>query len=259
VLKREDEVSNGFKQKSEEIKRYEPLEQVIGPRRQQLAREGLTEAQAINQLFALSDFAAQDLPGFIRYMAQARGLDLRTLVPQAASSQEQPTEEQYVDPNLAALNKRVDTVAGALEKFFQSQQQQQVQTTQSQIEAFRTDPKHSHFDAVRPQMAALLQTGQAKDLQEAYDMAVYANPTIRQQLIDQQRQEWEAAQAAEAAKRQEEQRKADEEKRRVADEAKRKASLNLRPTGALPGRSGPGSKSIEETAREVADRMFSGA
>ena len=46
-----------------------------------------------------------------------------------------------------------------------------------------------HFEAVREDMAALLQAGRAKDLKDAYDMAVYANPQTRQALLEQQRQE----------------------------------------------------------------------
>jgi hypothetical protein len=51
-------------------------------------------------------------------------------------------------------------------------------------------------------MAALLQAGQAKDLQDAYEQAVWANPQTRTSLIAQQQQEAKAkaTQTAQAAK-----------------------------------------------------------
>jgi hypothetical protein len=69
----------------------------------------------------------------------------------------------------------------------QSQQQQQQETLNSEIQSFAKDAVH--FEAVREDMAALLQAGRAKDLKDAYDMAVYANPQTRQALLEQQRQE----------------------------------------------------------------------
>ena len=54
-------------------------------------------------------------------------------------------------------------------------------------------------------MADLLSKGVAQSLQEAYDMAVYANPTLRQSLIaahtSQSRQSTEQQQRAEAARK----------------------------------------------------------
>lgn len=49
----------------------------------------------------------------------------------------------------------------------------------SEIEAFREDPAHPHFDAVQATMAKLLETEQAPDLQSAYDAAVAINPALR--------------------------------------------------------------------------------
>jgi len=57
---------------------------------------------------------------------------------------------------------------------------------QSEIEAFRSDPAHPHFDQVLPVMTALLESGQAPGLKEAYEQAVWSNPTLRSTLQGQQ-------------------------------------------------------------------------
>lgn len=55
VLKREKEVSDGFAQKSAELKEYEPLKSVIGPRQHALSAAYGSVANGIQTLFALSD------------------------------------------------------------------------------------------------------------------------------------------------------------------------------------------------------------
>ena len=49
-------------------------------------------------------------------------------------------------------------------------------------------------------MGHLLKAGAAKDMQEAYDQATWANPVIRQQLLEQQSEATKATQAAAVAK-----------------------------------------------------------
>jgi hypothetical protein len=49
----------------------------------------------------------------------------------------------------------------------------------AEIEAFRADPAHPHFDAVHAHMGQLLETGAAPDLESAYHAAVAMNPALR--------------------------------------------------------------------------------
>jgi hypothetical protein len=50
---------------------------------------------------------------------------------------------------------------------------------QSEIEAFRSDPAHPHFDAVHQRMGQLLEAGAAPDLESAYHAAVAMDPALR--------------------------------------------------------------------------------
>lgn len=75
------------------------------------------------------------------------------------------------------------------------------------IEDFASKPEHVHFSKVQPLMQALLASGQAETLEEAYDLAVHANPETRalrlaEHAATEERKRTEAAAAkAEAARR----------------------------------------------------------
>lgn len=66
----------------------------------------------------------------------------------------------------------------------------------AEIEAFRADPAHPHFDAVQAQMGQLLETGAAPDLDSAYHAAVAMNPALRSTAIQPQRTQQEDKTAA---------------------------------------------------------------
>jgi hypothetical protein len=49
----------------------------------------------------------------------------------------------------------------------------------AEIERFRADPAHPHFEAVHVRMGQLIEAGAASDLETAYNMAVAADPALR--------------------------------------------------------------------------------
>lgn len=58
---------------------------------------------------------------------------------------------------------------------------------------------HPHFDAVLPQVIELFQANPQRDLREAYEMAVWMNPQLRETLISKERQSVEQKAANERA------------------------------------------------------------
>ena len=58
-----------------------------------------------------------------------------------------------------------------------SEAQAQARAT-ADVQAFAADPHHPYFQRVRGQMGDLLRSGRAHTLQEAYDLAVTANPDL---------------------------------------------------------------------------------
>jgi len=171
VAKREQEIDHGLRRKSEEMKRYEPLEQLIAPHRSKWTMAGMDEVSAIRTLLAAQDMLETKPAEAIQHLARAYGVNIANL---SAQPQGQPQAQPAPDshPEIAALKQQLQTL------------QAQVQTAQtapivSQIEAFQNDPANLYFENVRDDMAVLLNNGKAKDLKEAYEMACWMRPDIR--------------------------------------------------------------------------------
>src|SRR6185503_16944542 len=166
-------------QKIAEIRRnYEPLERHIGPRREAWALQGFTPNTALEHLFALSDYATRDKPGFIRWFAQQHGVDIGEL---SSGGDNAP------DSKLTALEQRVQR----FEQTEQQRQQQAVEQSRAQVnaavEAFAADTKaHPYFKDVESDIAAILpgirqqnpNASHKELLQIAYDKATRVNDTV---------------------------------------------------------------------------------
>ncbi len=160
-----------------------------------------------------------------------------------ANQQAQPNEAQnaWADPELVRLRSEIAELKQfqqeriAREQAAQAAEVQRVyQSTKAELDAFAKDK--SDFEAVRQDMAALIQAGAAKDLQDAYEKAVWANPQTRAARL-------EAERKAEDAKRQAE-----------AEKARRAAAINVR----SDSRVNPApAASMRETMERAAERLFS--
>lgn len=171
---------------------YAEFDRVLTPYTRQWAIDGMNPAQAVHQVLALSDMAREDPVGFIKYLANYRGIDLKTLA--------QPAEEEYIDPQVRELRRQHAEVQARLNQFEQmtqhQQQQTQVQnyqrafhTTNAAIDNFASQtgpdgkPLYPDFDKLEEDMAALIETGRAKTVHEAYETAKWANPFTRAKLL----------------------------------------------------------------------------
>lgn len=95
----------------------------------------------------------------------------------------------------------------------------EMQQTTNEIETFRSDSAHPHFNAVTGLMASIIRSGVASTLEEAYSLAVKAHPETSKAL-----------EAEATAKRQ-----AEEATRQKALAARRKAgSIRSGPGGSTP-------------------------
>jgi hypothetical protein len=212
AIKREEEVSRGFAQKAEELRRWTELEGIIAPRREYFKRFGHdSDVKAINHLLTLSDSMERDPAGTLAFLAQHYGVSPNGTgaQPQRAQPQPQPTQQHQPQDIRAAIQEEIG-----------------LSNARSQIEEFAADAAHPHFQAVRPLMSHLLQSGQAATLDAAYDAAVWANPTLRSERI-----------AADKAKDEAASREKLEAKKRASN-----ASLNGAPHGAAPGKKADGKR-----------------
>ena len=239
VLKREKDIETGKAQWDQKGERLNRLDTVLAPRRERFQLAGFDEVRAIEALFAAQDFLERDPAGGLTYLARQYGVDLGRL---AGGAQGQAASEPPMHPALRQLAGEVNSLKGALAQQ-QSAAEQAVQSRfLSEVEAFSTDPSNPYVDNVREDMIALLQSGRAASLKDAYDKAVWANPetrTLVQQSLEDQRRS--AAETAARAKAQ----------------AARHASGSI--TGSPSPGSSPASAGPAPTLRDELARAFSEA
>jgi hypothetical protein len=152
----------------------------------------------LNTAYVLRTKSPQEKGQLLLKLAKEFGADLR------GASQPQSNG----DPRYNQLTHEVQTLKSTLNQQIAAQKQQEDKAIHSTIDAFAADPKNIHFETVKPHMAALLRGGMAKDMQDAYDQAVYANPQTRSTLLQQQNAESDEKRLAEKKAKAEQARRA---------------------------------------------------
>ena len=232
-IRRSEEMHRGLEQFRDKAQFGDSMAQAIQPYAQTIQSLGVHPAVAVQKLMAADHnlrYGSQEQKAqMLASIARDYGVDLSQGLPEAPRT----------DPNVSALQQQVQQLTGWIQQQSKAQEQRELETLNSEIQRFSSDPANKHFEAVRSDMVALLQSGMVSTLQEAYDRAVYANPMTRSQLLAEQ-------QAAVDAKRKAEQQA-------KAQEAKRAAAVNVTRRGSQPAKRPIGS--MEDTIRETAERL----
>lgn len=188
------EISDDYARNTETQGRLAKLDAAIGDRSQVLAAQYGSVEQGLQNLFAISDMATKNPQGFLLWFAQQRGINLTSLTGQDPPQGEQPADASH--PLMAEVSK----LRSQLQDMQTHQQAERQSQLQAEISSFGSDPSRPYFNDVRLQMAALMQSGSAKTLQEAYDQAVWARPDIRGTFLEEERKRALEANAAIVAK-----------------------------------------------------------
>lgn len=221
-------------QNSEYRRQFEPLGQMLAPYAQKWAREGLDTVGGLRAMLSWRDAIEQDPGGTILELARHFGVDLQQAV------EGQP----YVDPTTQALQSQVEALTQQLQQFQtsaqQSQQQQQAEYFFSQLRAFETAADaqgnllHPFLDQnVLHNMSHFHATGQARDPEEAYQLAVQLSPAYREAAAKQAEQK---AIAEANAKRQ---------------EAAQRSAIAGKPTAGTGDRGARGKTSLDDAIRSA--------
>lgn len=167
VAKREQEVDNGFRV----LQDYKGLEEFTPIVRQ----AGTTHADVMRKAIDWERSLQQDPINTVIHVARMAGVNLQALVSgqQDQILQRRPQQAQQ-QPTPQPVNVEA-TVEQVLRK----------RDTETQVNAFISDPANVHAEAVLDDMVALISAGRASNLKEAYDAACWMRPDIRQQLISQ--------------------------------------------------------------------------
>jgi hypothetical protein len=236
VMRREADMHKGLDQYKQNAERAQAYDKVFQPYMPTIQKLGLTPEVAVSELMKTDH-------------------NLRYGTPAQKVAIVQDILKQYqIDPSWfdQIPNNSVDPQIGQLQSQFQTLQAQQAEWQKQQkemIESQQTEvlnstisefaKSHEHFDLVRDQMADLIQgagaSGRNLSMNEAYEQAIWANPTVRATLLAKQQAE---ARATAQAK---------------AEAAKKAAAVNVRTRGTLPAQKA--ATSIDETIRAKAQEL----
>jgi hypothetical protein len=213
-------------------KSAEPILQAVQPFKQYLEQLAPMIGQSPDRLIAgLLGVEYQLRTGTQEQKRQALSQILSTYQIDLASEQGQFAP----DPRIAQLEQQVNQLTHHLTEGQRQEQERQLTAAQAHIQDFNKDKPY--FEDVRPMMALFLGNGQATDLSQAYDMAVHANPAIRERVLADARKADDAKRQEEAAKR--------------AEDARKSGKVNVR-----SGTAQPTPKTMDEEIEELARRAY---
>jgi len=176
VLKRERDMDKGLQSRASELKRYEPIEQVIAPHRDRWSAHGVDEATAIGQLLNADAYLRQNPLAAIQDLAQAYGVDLRQYA-QGNLPQQQPA--------LQPVLQRMQQLEAHIQSQSEAAAQAQQQRNEKAISDFASSPEAMYFADVETEMVKLIKAGIAEGdtpeekLKNAYEKACWQRPDIR--------------------------------------------------------------------------------
>jgi len=189
---------------------YDSIEQLIGPRRQAWAQQGTNTYGALNQLFALSDFAGRSPSEFVLWFSDQHKLDLDALL----DARDEAGTNGQADPRFLGLQQEIANLRNTIGGLTNATTQQQYAQNLGAVQAFmdERDEKgnllHPYFADVANDIA--MQTANIRQqqpylnerdvLKAAYDFATYSNPNIRHRVQESQAQALKDRAAAEAAR-----------------------------------------------------------
>ncbi|MDH6275197.1 hypothetical protein M2311_005297 [Rhizobium leguminosarum] len=170
IAKREQEVDNGFRV----LQDYKGLEEFTPLIRQ----AGMTHADVMRRAIDWEKALIHDPVNTVVHVARMAGVNLHALV-NGQMGEVLQRNPQQAGPQQAGPQPRSINVEATVEHVLRKRD------TETQVDAFLSDPANAHADDVLDDMIALINAGRASTLQDAYDAACWMRPDIRQQLISQ--------------------------------------------------------------------------
>jgi hypothetical protein len=289
VLEREKRFNTAYTQVTQDLadtrKKHEHLTSAFTPElRSQMQGAGLDERGAIDYLVRYHQLYETNPVAYVQAAIKAKGLSPQQIFPDLAgtspSAQPQPpAEDEWVDPYVRQFTQRYDTELDAVKREQQtlisalrqqatSQQQQMLQSLEEVVSDFASTTDDAgnaayphigevfdrmlHLMNTDPQLRQIPPTRAREKLEQAYEMAVYLTPELRQRMIDGTVEQRLARQKADA----EAERKSREQADAVA-RAKRASTARPSPGSDAPG-ARPGRTTIRDAARNAVMEHYRG-
>jgi len=197
---REEQMKAGVQPLLEKAKFADQIQEVVQPYMQTIQGLGIDAPQAVKALMEADHALRYSDPNQKRALfarlAQQYGVDLSGVT-------EIQQQQMPADPNVSALQHELNRIRGEVMSWREQQEQEKNAQLLTEINHF--SQKAEHFEAARPTIVQLLQSGVAQTLDDAYEKAIRLDPEL-----------FESVQASTQAK-------LDAQKRAVADKAAKTA------------------------------------
>lgn len=225
--KREDDIHRMMTSKEGELNLGRSIKEIATPYEHIIRAEGGTVEGAFRDLmntsYILRAGTPQQKAQAVMQAIQQYGVDLSLV-----GGQQQQNPLSAIQQEIQQLRQQADPAR------IKSQLQEEMESDRiaGEIQAFAANPANVHFEAVKSTMGSLISSGRATDLQTAYDMAIWSDPSIRSELLK--------AQSAKEA-----------EKKKAEMAAKKKASASVAGSAGIasPNANAP-QKTIEDEIRD---------
>jgi len=171
TLRMQKELTDGYQKHKAAAERDASLAEF-----HEMAQKSGTDVKtALSKYTALESLLRQDPIKGLNEVCNNMGLSLRDVAahimgqsPDQQASQSDATIRE-LKQELASLKEQVGGVTQTFEE-------QRKQSTLTEINAFASKPEHARFDELADDIAFFMQSGRAKDLPEAYELAERLNP-----------------------------------------------------------------------------------
>lgn len=197
TTQRESEYKKGVSAYKAEADNARSLTEAIAPFVPELQQNGIHPAAWINNLgrahMILSKAPYEQKMQVFQRLAQDYGIDLN--LGQVNSGTD---TTQYQDPQALALKSQIDQLNQQVQQVTSWRAQEEQSRLNNEIASFSADKPH--FEALRETMAQLLESGQAQDLNSAYDKAKWLVPEVREAEIKRMTQTTQSVQHVKKAK-----------------------------------------------------------
>lgn len=170
ILKREEDMFKGIESYKRDADFGKSIQQVFAPHLKSLSEQGIQPIEHMNALLEVHNILTSGTPGEKHRLASALlqqyGVDLGKPAPQE-------------DAEVARLRREVASLKMNDEAQKQAEVAARRAKVQQEIDTFAADPANAWYAEVEADIPALLRSGTAKNLKEAYEKAVWANPVTR--------------------------------------------------------------------------------
>lgn len=193
ILKREQDIFSGLEAYKENAGIGHSFRQVASPYMNELQAMGTNPVEHMKALFHADSILRKAEPEaraeMFRQIASSYGVNF---------GGNEAEEVSFEDPSVKVLRTELAELKSHMRQQTETATQHKQQELLAEIDRFAKDPENMYFDQVANDIAAYLTAGVAKDLKDAYERAVWANPTTR--AAEQSRLATESQKQAEKAR-----------------------------------------------------------